>query len=385
MTKNILILIAFVLVASTSNWAPVYTDTTMTGQGTEDSPLKVDTARLATRYYTATYLTKPLTPAQITSDQDNYSPTGIGAAGVVRISGDNGIRAITGITDSIAGALEKTLINIGSYPIYLPMDHPDSDAAHRFTGHSGDFILHPGQSCKILYDLTNFMWRIIGDVNHQSKKAVIYSLSAGSNVVGDNSIMGLLAISSGFILSTVASTTIPASWELSTQATTTGGGELYFTKSMTQFTAFASAHIYAEAYLTVPTVSDGTNTYTSELQITASPTSGNLENNNMFGIRYSHGINSGKWELFSQSNTGTETVADLGVTVASTTSYRLAIYVDKSKTEARAYVDGIYAGRVTGTLPNSVVCGARIVQKKSAGTTDRALKVHSFSAGAIYP
>ena len=50
MTKNILILIAFVLVASTSNWAPVYTDITLTGHGTEDSPLKVDTSRVATSY-----------------------------------------------------------------------------------------------------------------------------------------------------------------------------------------------------------------------------------------------------------------------------------------------------------------------------------------------
>ena len=50
MTKNILILFAFVLLASTSNWVPLYTDITLTGQGTEDSPLKVDTSRVATAY-----------------------------------------------------------------------------------------------------------------------------------------------------------------------------------------------------------------------------------------------------------------------------------------------------------------------------------------------
>lgn len=52
MTKNILILIAFVLVASTSNWVPIFTDTTLTGYGYEDSPLKVDTSIVATKYYT---------------------------------------------------------------------------------------------------------------------------------------------------------------------------------------------------------------------------------------------------------------------------------------------------------------------------------------------
>ena len=50
MTKNILILIAFVLLASTSNWVPLYTDGTLTGGGYEDSPLGVDTSKVATTY-----------------------------------------------------------------------------------------------------------------------------------------------------------------------------------------------------------------------------------------------------------------------------------------------------------------------------------------------
>ena len=50
MTKNILILIALVLLASTSNWVPLYTDGTLTGGGYEDSPLGVDTSKVATTY-----------------------------------------------------------------------------------------------------------------------------------------------------------------------------------------------------------------------------------------------------------------------------------------------------------------------------------------------
>jgi len=50
MTKNILILFAFVLLASTSNWVPLYTDGTLTGGGYEDSPLGVDTSKVATTY-----------------------------------------------------------------------------------------------------------------------------------------------------------------------------------------------------------------------------------------------------------------------------------------------------------------------------------------------
>ena len=50
MTKNILILFALVLLASTSNWVPLYTDGTLTGGGYEDSPLGVDTSKVATTY-----------------------------------------------------------------------------------------------------------------------------------------------------------------------------------------------------------------------------------------------------------------------------------------------------------------------------------------------
>ena len=51
MTRNILILLAFILVAATPVWTPLVTDNTITGIGTEDSPLKIDTSKIATRYY----------------------------------------------------------------------------------------------------------------------------------------------------------------------------------------------------------------------------------------------------------------------------------------------------------------------------------------------
>lgn len=51
MTRNILILLAFILVAATPVWTPLVTDSTITGIGTSDSPLKIDTTKIATRYY----------------------------------------------------------------------------------------------------------------------------------------------------------------------------------------------------------------------------------------------------------------------------------------------------------------------------------------------
>lgn len=51
MTRNILILLAFILVAATPVWTPLVTDSTITGIGTSDSPLKIDTTKIATKYY----------------------------------------------------------------------------------------------------------------------------------------------------------------------------------------------------------------------------------------------------------------------------------------------------------------------------------------------
>ncbi len=391
MTKNILILIAFILVASTSNWVPVYTDITLTGQGTEDSPLKVDTSRIVTAYDLVTSAgggpgPSTISPAQITSDQDNYNPTGIGAATYVRISGDADIQAITGIADSTAGTLRKTLFNIGSYPVYLPINHPDSDAAHRFLSPSGsDFILYEGQSVDILYDITSSGWRIIGDVNSTNKKGVSYSWSAGSGTAGDYGDIILAAIGSGTNTATASSTTVPAHWLFGTSTNAAWGAYIYAAKTVVTYSAFASAHQIAETLISIPAVSDGTETFTVELQITGTPNSSSLEPNNTIGIRYSHGINSGKWQLFNKDNAAAESVADLGVTVVANNIYKLRIEMDKSKTEARAFINGAYVGRVTGSLPNSVVCGSRVILLKSVGTTSRTLRVHQFHAESIYP
>lgn len=327
-----------------------------------------------------------ISPSQLTGDQDNYAPTGIGKATYVYLSSDSGMRAITGIADSVAGTLRKTIFNIGSYPLYLPPSHPDSDAAHRFlTPSSGDFIVQPGHSVDILYDITNTGWRIIGNSNSATNKGPSYDWSAGSGTAGDYGDIALGAIGSGTNTPTASSTSMPAHWLFGTSTNAAWGAYIYAAKTVVTYSAYASAHQYAETLVSIPTLSDGTETFTSELQITETPTSSSMEPNNTIGIRYSHGINSGKWELFSQDNAGAESVADLGITVATNTLYKLRIEVDKSKTEARAYINDVYVGRVTGSMPNSVVCGARTLLIKSAGTTSRNLRVHTFSAGSIYP
>lgn len=326
-----------------------------------------------------------ISPSQITSDQDNYSPTGIGKAAYVYINSDNQ-RAITGISDSIAGTLDKLLVNTGSYTIYLPQDHPDSDAAHRFTGWGSDYKIYPGRSARILYDLSASRWRILTEENSDGKTGLFYTMTdPGSITAGDMRDLASTALGAGANSTLASSTTFPAGYSLSSNGSSTGGGVLYFPKTSITYSSFGTSHQFAEAVINVPVLSDGTNRYTIELQLTNAPNSSSLEPNNSIFIRYSDNINTGKFELVSQDNAGAEsTPSDLGVTVAASTLYKVRIELDKSKTEARAYINGVYCGRVTTNMPNSVVMGSRVLLLESLGSTARQLNVHSFSAGAIY-
>jgi len=326
-----------------------------------------------------------ISPSQITSDQDNYAPTGWAKCQIARISGDNGIRAITSLAATFNGD-EKRIINIGSFPIYFPSEHPDGTAGNRFTGLASDFILYPGADCIVIYDGTSSRWRVMGQ-----PKAVIdghnvyYSVSGGSISTGDYGDVTFSSINSGTINAVSSTATIPAAFSLSTSTPTNGGEVAYFVKSGVTYSYFGSAGLTSKALVSLPDLSDATNTYTASYQISNGPNNATLIPNNSVGIRYTHGTNSGKWEGYSKDNAGSETAVDLGITVAAATLYNLAIDFDKSRSEARFYIDGVFAGRVTANIPNAVICGTRAIVLKSAGSTARTFNIHSMSAQAVYP
>lgn len=328
-----------------------------------------------------------ITPSQITSDQDNYAPTGWATATHVRISGNNGIRAITSFSaSSISDGHEKTLINVGSYPIYFPGEHPDGTATNRIKA-SDDFIVFPGELVKIIYDTTISRWvlspKVFGIII--GCKMLYYFRTPGSTTAGDYGDMVMTAIGTGTITGTAATTALPGHWLLSTASSATAGYYLGFPKTGVRFSAFASAHICVFALISFPVLSDGTDTFFTEIQITNTPNTSTQTPNNTVGIRYSHGTNSGKFQGFSKDNAAAESTVDTGITVATDTLYQLCVVIDKSKTEVRYYIDGVMVGRVTGNLPDSVVIGTRIMHVKTVGTTARTLRVHSIGSYAIYP
>ncbi len=282
MRIQIAIFLTLFLFASSVAWQAIRTDLTLTGAGITGDELKVDTTVMATQtdLLNERGNMNVISPAQITADQDDYTPTGWAAASVVRLSTDSDMQAITSVAAytgaSAADKAFKTLVNVGSYMIYFPMDHPDGTAANRFTGKGSDFKLYPGQACDIYYDETSDRWRILDQEQTEGRKGLIYEWSPGSIIANDWGDVVFAAIGTGTLAALQSTTSLPAAWQMSTSTNAAWGYFMYFSKSVNTYSSFGSSHNYAEALISIPTLSDGSQTFTVELQITTATTSAGL-------------------------------------------------------------------------------------------------------------
>lgn len=100
-----------------------------------------------------------LTPSQITSNQNDYAPTGILLAATLRLNTDAS-RNITGIADPRAGR-ELRIINVGTNPLVLKEADAGSSAAYRFS-FGNDLTLAGKQAAWLKYDATDSRWKLLG-------------------------------------------------------------------------------------------------------------------------------------------------------------------------------------------------------------------------------
>lgn len=121
-------------------------------------------------------------------------------------------------------------------------------------------------------------------------------------------------------------------------------------------------------YVQVPTLSDGTNTYTLYMGFGNSSGAGEFTDGAYFV--YSHGINSGNWRA-STANSSTRTTLDSAVAV-DTDYHLLTIDMNAAGNSVEFFVDGVSIGTITTNIPSS---GNGIILKieKSVGTTTRTL------------
>lgn len=120
--------------------------------------LKRDAAQFAAPVrYTAV-----LSPSQITGDQNNYSPTGLSTASILRLSTD-AARTITGLAAQPDGT-ELRIYNVGSFNLTLANESASSTAANRFAC-GANALIAPGHGSLLWYDITSSRWRLIGRSN----------------------------------------------------------------------------------------------------------------------------------------------------------------------------------------------------------------------------
>lgn len=117
----------------------------------------------------------------------------------------------------------------------------------------------------------------------------------------------------------------------------------------------------------LPTLSDGTNTYTVYFGLFGSAFPG--ESNDGVYFKYSSAVNSGKWLAVTASG-GTRTSTDTGITA--NTSYAIFEYtINAAGTSVTFKINGSTVATNTTNIPSGFLNGLFFGIEKSAGTTNR--------------
>jgi hypothetical protein len=103
-------------------------------------------------------MTGDISPSQITSDQNNYAPTGFSTASVLRLDSD-AARNITGLAGGADGRV-VVVVNVGSFAITLKDESGSSTAANRFAL-AADLVLATDQAAILYYDATTASWHAL--------------------------------------------------------------------------------------------------------------------------------------------------------------------------------------------------------------------------------
>ena len=126
-----------------------------------------------------------ISPAQITSNQNDYAPTGFSTATVLRLSTDAS-RTITGLAGGADGRI-ITIHNIGSNDLILSNESASSTAANRFAL-GADATIGANTSTTLRYDATSSRWRAIAGAGASGGggggSGTVTSVATGKGITG---------------------------------------------------------------------------------------------------------------------------------------------------------------------------------------------------------
>lgn len=105
-------------------------------------------------------LANPVTPPEITTNVNNYNPTGLSGTNMLRLS-SNGNYIITGLqAPSPAVGQFILIINVGVNNLILKNDDVNSQAGNRFLA-GADKLLQASETLVVVYDPISLRWRIV--------------------------------------------------------------------------------------------------------------------------------------------------------------------------------------------------------------------------------
>jgi hypothetical protein len=134
------------------------------------------------KFNSAIQWTAAISPSPIASDQDDYSPPGLSAAAVLRLStdsnGGNG-RKITGLAGGGEGRI-ILLFNVGSNPLVLVNQAAGSTAGNRFQI-GRNYTLQGNESVLLVYDAGDSRWKL---TNQKALPTGLFAVNRGTAQTG---------------------------------------------------------------------------------------------------------------------------------------------------------------------------------------------------------
>ena len=347
-------------------------DVDTVGIGAE-AELHITSGTLGTNFHTT------ISPAQLTaSATNNWNPTGLSTAWIIRMSGDGDFSWLTGIT-APAFAKRLLLINVGTDAMLLTTENTLSSAANRFA-FGRDVVLFPGKSCEIVYDVTSARWRLVSqgglydDVQHLYANHVFTSPVSGTTADYDF----------WEITSPTVSGIAPVSGRWSGVGVNTGssGTGLGYVASKDHFVEVNAATntatwAYCKAVIKTPaSLSDGSNDYT--LRVGLNNSTGGAGASDGAYFNYNHGLSSGAWACHT-TNGGNTSATSSGITLAAATTYVLEVVYLPSLV-VNFFIDGTLVASNSTFVPSADDMKVLAEIQKSVGTTSREMNVYTLQA-----
>ncbi len=136
-------------------------------------------------------LTGDITPTALSANQNNYNPTGLSTASVLRLEASGAARDITGLMGGSDGRI-ILLLNVGAtYNINLKHENGSSTDINRFiigVG-GGNGSIGPGHANILQYDSTSLRWRVLTITDHTDLlNKGIYSHTSIDSHINDGTI-----------------------------------------------------------------------------------------------------------------------------------------------------------------------------------------------------